>query len=317
MSSLYFDVAPNVWGSKDIFVNFYFVKDEASDHWTLVDTGLKTSTGKIKKIAAELFGEEAKPNAIILTHGHFDHVGAVAKLAEEWHVPVYAHYLEMPFLIGRSSYPPGDPTVGGGLMASLAGLYPRSPIDIEGSVEALPEDGTVPGLPDWKWIHTPGHAPGHISLFRESDKVLIAGDAFVTTKSESAMATIKQPQIVSGPPKYFTPDWIAAEASVKVLAALEPTIAATGHGKPMEGEELQQQLQQLADNFNLLAIPPEGRYVDEPALFDASGTLYVPPKIKKPVNRKQVGIIAGVAILAGVFTYWAITQSKKKKNWFS
>ena len=48
----------------------------------------------------------------------------------------------------------------------------------------LPSDGTVPHLPDFKWIHTPGHTPGHISLFREKDQALIVGDAFVTVKQE-------------------------------------------------------------------------------------------------------------------------------------
>ena len=46
--------------------------------------------------------------AIVMTHGHFDHVGALEDLAEEWDTPVDAHPLEHPYLDGKASYPPGD-----------------------------------------------------------------------------------------------------------------------------------------------------------------------------------------------------------------
>src|SRR4051812_29789160 len=69
---------------------------------------------------------------------------------------------------------------------------------------APPADGSVPALPSWRAIHTPGHAPGHVSLFRESDRLLLAGDAFVTTKQESAVAALLKPRVIHGPPAYFT-----------------------------------------------------------------------------------------------------------------
>lgn len=314
MKSSYFDVASGVWGAKDIFVNFYFIKNEDSGEWALIDTGLKTSAHKIKKIAAELFGADSKPTSIILTHGHFDHVGSVAKLAAEWHVPVYSHYMELPYLTGRSSYPPPDSSVNGGMMASIAFMYPKSPINIEGLVEALPEDMTVPGLPAWKWIYTPGHTPGHISLYRESDKLLIAGDAFVTTKAESVFATIKQLKMVSGPPKYFTPDWEAAEKSVAALAGLKPNIAATGHGVPMEGQELNEQLQQLSDYFTVLAVPPDGRYTGDPAVADASGLLYVPADRNKDRRRRTNLLVLGIAVTTAALTFYLTGKNNKKKR---
>src|SRR5689334_1807146 len=96
----WYSVAPGVWRIKDVFVNMYLVHNPAANKWVLVDTGLKTSAAKIKKVADHLFWPESTPSAIILTHAHFDHVGSLRKLADEWDVPIYAHSLEKPYLTG-------------------------------------------------------------------------------------------------------------------------------------------------------------------------------------------------------------------------
>lgn len=273
-----FTVAPGVWGRRDVLVNFYMIQDLATEDWVLVDTGLKWSAAKIREMANYLFADQPAPKAIILTHGHFDHVGSLAKLAAEWNVPVYAHHLEIPYLTGHSDYPPPDSTVGGGLLASMAFLFPKAPIEISKQLKVLPKDGKIPVLPEWRYIHSPGHAPGHISLYRESDGVLIAGDAFVTTKQESILSVMLQTKVISGPPKYFTYDWDAAKKSVNELIDLNPKTAATGHGMPMRGLELQRALHELKNSFDEKAIPATGRYVTNPAIANANGVMYVPPK---------------------------------------
>src|SRR3954464_15941064 len=101
-------------------VNVMFVGDPQSHQWVLIDAGLIGSAGTIARAAERRFGESSRPLAIVLTHGHFDHVGALEKLAERWDVPIYVHELEAPFLNGTRSYPPPDPSVGGGLMARLS-----------------------------------------------------------------------------------------------------------------------------------------------------------------------------------------------------
>jgi glyoxylase-like metal-dependent hydrolase (beta-lactamase superfamily II) len=300
-----FAVAPGVWRMKDIFVNVYIIQNTQGTDWILVDAGLKSSYSKIKKMIDVVIETGAVPRSIIMTHGHFDHRGALQQLADEWRVPVYCHHMELPYLTGRASYPPPDPTVGGGMMASMAFVYPKGPINVEEYLRELPEDGTVPDMPEWKWIHTPGHTPGHISLFRERDGVLVAGDAFVTTKQESVFSVMTQKRAVCGPPKYFTPDWGASARSVKALAALEPNVITTGHGHAMYGDEARKGLHKLAREFWKLGMPQNGRYVKEPALFNEEGPTYVPSK--KPTYMALRIVAAAALVVAGYLVY-------KKKN---
>jgi glyoxylase-like metal-dependent hydrolase (beta-lactamase superfamily II) len=299
-------VGSDIAGLQTVLVNLYFVGSPR--RWVLVDAGIPMHASRIVAAAERRFGPGAAPEAIILTHGHFDHVGSLDALRQHWNVPIYAHRLEMPYLTGQSDYPPPDPTVGGGAMARSSPLFPRHAYDFRPMIRTLPDDGTVPGLDGWRWIHTPGHSPGHVSLFRDSDRALIAGDAFTTQKQESFFAVMTNARKVHGPPMYFTIDWDAARRSVQALARLEPSVAATGHGIPMAGESLRAELTALALHFNELARPRKGRYVPSPAITDERGIVSVPPKPADPFPK----ILAGLAVagIAGA----AITHSMRKRS---
>jgi glyoxylase-like metal-dependent hydrolase (beta-lactamase superfamily II) len=222
--------------------------------WVLIDAGIAGSKETIERTAAARFGPGARPSAIVLTHGHFDHVGALEALAADWDAPVYAHPLEQDCLDGTRAYPPAHPSIQDGLMSLLSPLYPRGPIDLGPRLRPLPADGSLPGMPGWRWVHTPGHTPGHVSLWHEDSRTLIAGDAVITTAQESAYEVARQIPEIHGPPRYFTPDWAAAEQSVRDLAALRPKTLVTGHGPALAGPAMRDGLERLARDFQTIAV---------------------------------------------------------------
>ncbi len=247
-------IAPGVKGLRILFVNVFGVS-HPDGTWTLIDAGTPFAAGRIRTWAERTFGRPAK--AIVLTHGHFDHAGAAAELADGWDCPIFAHPLEFPYLTGERAYDAPNWHAGGGLMSLLSPTYPKEPINLGSRLKALPGDGTeVTELPGWTLLHTPGHTPGHVSFFRDQDKTLLVGDAFCTTKPESFFeaAVAQQPEL-HGPPAYFTSDWAAAKASVERLAGLEPLTVAPGHGKPLAGEGVANRLYELADAFDVVAVP--------------------------------------------------------------
>ncbi|WP_042222800.1 MBL fold metallo-hydrolase [Oceanobacillus manasiensis] len=256
-------VKEDVYYYTDQIVNIGFIGHPNSDTWVLVDAGLPNAAPEIKSVVVDRFGRNSKPAAIILTHAHFDHVGGLYDLIQEWDVPVYAHELELPYLQGEKDYPKPDTNVEGGMLAKMSFLYPNEAIDLGASVQPLPTDQQVPFLDDWKWIHTPGHSPGHVSFYRESDGLLFSGDAVITVRQDSLHKVLLQQAEVNGPPRYFTTDWQAAWDSVRKLAELKPETIISGHGSAMNGEKLSKGLERLVNDFEKLAVPKHGKYVNK------------------------------------------------------
>jgi glyoxylase-like metal-dependent hydrolase (beta-lactamase superfamily II) len=214
--------------------------------------------------------------------------------------------MELPFITGKSNYPPPDPTVGGA-MSLLGRFFPNRKVNLNGMVQTLGD--SLPVLEEWQVHYTPGHTPGHVSFFRPSDRTLIAGDAFTTVDLDSfgSMATKKQE--VSRPPAYFTCDWQKAHQSVEHLSDLAPRVLAPGHGIPMSGAEAGEQLRALAEQF---PIPEKGRYANEPARADENGITYLPPPVSDPLPKVAAGI--GVAAAAAGVTAALVARSRKVKR---
>jgi glyoxylase-like metal-dependent hydrolase (beta-lactamase superfamily II) len=277
-----FDYAEDVARVATGFVNCYMIGTREA--WVLVDTGLAGFARLVRRAAEARFGSGARPAAIVLTHGHFDHAGNADALALGWDVPVLAHPLEMPYLTGASDYPPPDPTIGGAI-ACLSRAFPHRGRALSAQIFMLSGD-TIPGMRDWQWIHTPGHTAGHVSLYRRGDGTLIAGDAFVTLDMDSWVELARRTPEPCNPPAPLTTDWDAARRSVENLAALEPRAAAAGHGLPIAGDGVPDALNRFARHF---APPAQGRYTIAPAVAGPDGVEWLPPPAPDPFARKAAG----------------------------
>jgi len=146
---------------------------------------------------------------VMLTHHDIDHAGATAEVVEATGATVFAHEKCAPYVDGRtqSMKPANKEADGGG--------YPSEPVDVE-LVHGVSFD-TVAG--PMRVVYTPGHAPGHISLYFPKFELLIAGDLLGFRDGEFA-----------GPHDEYSPDMDQAWASVRKLAELDISVVLCHHG---------------------------------------------------------------------------------------
>lgn len=236
------------WGRTQTVV--YYVREESS--WVLVDAGWAGDGPRIAHAGRFLFGE-ARPKAILLTHCHPDHAGAASWLADRWECGVHLHPEELPIAAGdfAAMRAVANPLDRWAILPIMRAVGARRRETILGRArigdlaQPLPPDDVPPGLAGWQCLPAPGHTPGHVAYFRPRDRVLISGDALVTLQVNSLAGILLQRPGLSGPPAYTTWDRRAAATSVGLLARLEPTVLAGGHGVPVDGAALTAGLSRL------------------------------------------------------------------------
>jgi glyoxylase-like metal-dependent hydrolase (beta-lactamase superfamily II) len=211
--------------------NLYVLED--ADGVTIVDGGLPRmweETGRLIRMLGYSWADVA---GIVLTHGHFDHLGILARAVAEHDVPVWVHPGDARIVRHPYRYHPGRPRLAYPL------LHPRSVPHLTAMVRAgaLRVEGVEPTgtLVDGQVLDLPcrpvvvgtaGHTDGHVALHLPSRDVVLTGDALVTLDPYTGRTG---PRIVA---RAGTHDAEAARASLRAIAATGARIVAPGHGEP-------------------------------------------------------------------------------------
>ena len=216
-------IAEGVWlvvGGIPKIMNVYLIEDDGGV--TVFDAGISGMAAPIAAAAARLGGIKR----VVLGHADADHRGAAPGL----NAPVYCHPAEREAAESsdiyrtywdRSKLDMRGRTV---LWRLIAG-WDGGPVQIAGTVD---EGDEIAGF---RVVHLPGHAPGLIGIFRESDRLALVSDTVYTLDSQSGR---KEPAHVPHPA--FNQDTDQALASIGRLAALDPVSVWAGHADPVTGD---------------------------------------------------------------------------------
>jgi hydroxyacylglutathione hydrolase len=208
-------LADGVWqlsGFPPNAFNVYLLGD------VLVDASTKHAG---RRILRQLKGQTVAAHA--LTHAHPDHQGASHEICEQLGLPLWcgdadADAAENPKLIGLRQ--PPHPLNG---VVSRLWTGPGHPV-----ARRLREGDEVAGF---TVLDTPGHSAGHVVFWRESDRVLVAGDVLNGMNLLTSLPGLHEP------PSFFTPDPARNRESIRRIAGLEPALVLFGHGPPLRDPE--------------------------------------------------------------------------------
>ncbi len=226
-------IADGVWivrGGLPRTMNVFLVRD--GDGVLAFDGGVQSMTAGIATAAAGLGGL----TRVVLGHAHPDHRGAAPGLG----VPVWCHEADRADAEGDGGehyfhYDRIEPPHARFLMPRMIRYWDGGPVPI---AETLAEGDDVAGF---RVVHLPGHSPGLIALWRESDRLALATDCFYTLDPLTGRKGHARL-----PHRAFNQDTEQARASIRKLAALAPAAAWPGHADPLTGD-VRGQLERAAD----------------------------------------------------------------------
>jgi glyoxylase-like metal-dependent hydrolase (beta-lactamase superfamily II) len=209
------EIIPNVHVIPGAIVNTFLIID--TDGLTLIDTGTAGSEKRILKYIADLGRTPGDVRRIVITHSDGDHVGALAALKAVTGARVYASPIESEAVAaGRASRPLKGGAVQRALFALMSPMFRAKPASVD---DRLSDGQMLPVLGGLRVVETPGHTPGHISLFAPAAGVLFAGDSMVSTGGRLRESRGGN-----------TWDPAKANQSVRRQAALGARIVCVGHG---------------------------------------------------------------------------------------
>ena len=202
----------------DMF-NVYVVR--SGERWILVDTATRRAKRRILKQLPRL--GKGGLEAIFVTHAHQDHAGAMHDVALATGAPVWGPTLEAEVLEGKAPWPLPEQYRDNLVNRAFRGGW-KDPHPV---ARRIREGETVGGF---QTVALPGHTPGQLGLWRESDRLLICADAMRNMNFYTGL-----PQLAE-PPKIFTCDVAQARRTIGKIASMEPRAVAFGHGRPLTND---------------------------------------------------------------------------------
>jgi glyoxylase-like metal-dependent hydrolase (beta-lactamase superfamily II) len=226
-------VLPIPRGSREAegFLNLTLILDGENGN-TLVDTGLPGQAGAIDAALGEANIGVRDLGRIILTHQDLDHIGSGAALVRQSSARVLAHPAETPYIEGEMRPLKLTPKMLEQRPQLREVLERLEPVRIDEHLEGGERLDLASGI---RVIFTPGHTPGHLSLYLERPKVLVAGDALTAEDGH-----------LNGPNPSMTLDVPEATRSVSRLAELDVQTIVCYHGGVV-GEDANGQLRRVAE----------------------------------------------------------------------
>jgi glyoxylase-like metal-dependent hydrolase (beta-lactamase superfamily II) len=215
------EVVPGVWQLSSMprqLMNAYLAGGVLFDALT---------RGARKKVLRELAGQPLK--LVALTHCHPDHQGAAKEVCVQFNVPLACHEADVPAMEGREQMVPRNFIL---KVAQRRFAGPPHPVG-----RVLHDGDEVEGF---RVVHAPGHTPGHVIYFRESDGLAIAGDVLRNVRYLTTLPRLGEP------PGFFSADPVQNLRSVQILAGLRPKVVCFGHGQPLRDPD---KLQRFAEKL--------------------------------------------------------------------
>ncbi|MCB8978209.1 MAG: MBL fold metallo-hydrolase [Ardenticatenaceae bacterium] len=197
----------------------------------LVDAGVRSSERKLLQ-AIDQFGRH-KIQGHVLTHAHPDHQGASAAICQALNISLWCGTNDADAMESGLF---ADVDVNNLIIRFQKRYWVGPPYPVQRRLQ----EGDRVG--EFEVLDVPGHAPGHIALWRERDGVLIAGDVINNASLATTLTGVREP------PAGFTTDVALNRASIKKLARLCPTIVCVGHGPVLhDADQLTALANQLPD----------------------------------------------------------------------
>jgi glyoxylase-like metal-dependent hydrolase (beta-lactamase superfamily II) len=205
-------VAPGVWrisGFVRDCLNVYLAGD------VLIDAATRWHTWHLMR---KLRGRRL--SMVALTHCHPDHQGAAFFMCRKHGIPLACHEADVPAMDGTGPMRPKTLIV-----HWLGDLIAGPPHRVR---RVLRDGDQVAGF---RVVHAPGHTPGHVIYFRDSDRVAVCGDVLANMSFVTLQPGLRPP------PSAFCVDPLQNWKSVELLASLHPKLVLFGHGPPLHKVE--------------------------------------------------------------------------------